>query len=233
MTGIICAMQIEGEALKKKIENPTSRKISGLEFTSGRIYGEDVVICTRAFGKVAAGITTEIMILSFGADKIINTGVAGTLTDALGIGDIAISDAALQHDVDTSPIGDPKGFISGIDVILMPADKKLADLAEAGAKSAGVKCRRGVVATGDQFISTDKQRNSIREGFENTVCCEMEGGAVAQAAYMNGVPFVIIRAMSDSASGDAPADFASFTESATENNVKVLEFVLKNLNGAL
>lgn len=130
MTGIICAMHVEGEALKKMIQNPKTEVISKLTFTFGKIGDNDVVVCTRAIGKVSAGICAEIMIREFGVNTIINTGVGGTLTDQLGILDVAISDAVLQYDVDTTAVGDPMGLISGIDMIKFDADKKLSEIAK-------------------------------------------------------------------------------------------------------
>jgi len=126
--GIIGAMHIEIEAIKQKLSGPTTKVISGLTFTTGKFCGVEVVLCSRAIGKVSAGICTLIMIREYGAKAIINIGVGGNLSDTLKIGDIAIATKVVQHDVDTSPVGDPVGMVSGIDMIEFPCDQRIVDI---------------------------------------------------------------------------------------------------------
>lgn len=222
MIGIIGAMAIEVKALNSMLENRISKVISGIEFNSGKINGKDVVIAQCGIGKVFAGICTEIMILEFKPDFIINTGVGGTLTDKLDIGDIAISSNVCQHDMDTSPIGDPKGLLSGLG-IYMKADEGLSDKIAKACASLNINYQIGTIASGDQFICSNEQRDKIRSDFDNTISCEMEGGAIGQVCRLNNVPFVVVRAISDNANGGAPKDFGEFVKSSTENSIAVLK----------
>ena len=226
MIGIIGAMEIEVAALKKMMENGETAKISGVEFTKGKILGKDVVVATCGIGKVFAAICTEAMILNYKPDIIINTGVGGTLTNKLNIGDIAVGEAVVQHDMDTSPIGDPVGFLSGIKMIEIPCDKNLGKLFTEACREENINTVSGVIATGDQFIATKEQKERITATFDNTIACEMEGGSIGHTAYVNNVPFLVVRAISDNADGGAPSDFGAFVRTSTENNIKVLTKVI-------
>ncbi len=146
MTGIIGAMSVEVEALKAKVENKKIENISGIEFVSGELCGEQVVIAQCGIGKVFAAVCAQTMILRFGADRIINTGVAGTLTDKIGILDFAVSSGVVQHDMDTSAIGDAKGLISGINLIEIPAAKALAQKVCRLCRELGNNCTEGIIA---------------------------------------------------------------------------------------
>ena len=125
MIGIIAAMNVEMESLRSHIENPVSKNISGITFVSGTLEGKEVVTAVCGIGKVFAALCAQTMILRYQPECIINTGVAGTLTDALTIGSVAVSSGVVQHDMDTSPLGDPLGLISGINKVVIPADKLL------------------------------------------------------------------------------------------------------------
>lgn len=117
MTGIIGAMKIEIEALNAQMENRQTKTVSGIEFTSGTLCGREVVTAVCGIGKVFAAMCAQTMILLYSPDRIINTGVAGSLSMKLNIGDIAVSDFVVEHDMDTSPLGDPVGMISGLSLI--------------------------------------------------------------------------------------------------------------------
>ena len=222
MIGIIGAMAIEVKALKKMIEEPETKIISGIEFWSGKINGKDVVVAECGIGKVFAGICAEIMILEYKPDFIINTGVGGTLTDKLGIGDIAVASRVCQHDMDTTPIGDPRGLLGSLGTVYVDCDEGLVKKVSEACTKLKINHCVGTIATGDQFISSNEQRDFIRANFENTVSCEMEGGAIGQVCMANKVPFVIVRAISDNANGGAPADFGAVVKAATKNNIAVL-----------
>ncbi len=228
MIGIIGAMSVEVEALKGAMTDKTLERISGIDFVRGMLCGKEVVVAQCGIGKVFAAMAAQTMILRFGVDAVINTGVAGTLTDKLGIADVAISTACVQHDMDTSAIGDPVGLISGINVIELPADRALGECVARIAGELGINSLLGVIASGDQFVSSAEQKRYITDNF-GAIACEMEGAAIAQVCYVNGVRYVVIRAISDSADGSAHMDYGEFVKLAAENSAGLLEALLKKL----
>lgn len=213
MIGIIGAMDIEVEILRDKMVNPTVETISGVDFIRGKLEGRDVVLARSGVGKVFAAICAQTMILKYGVKAIINSGVAGTLTGELHIGDVAISTACVQHDMDTSPVGDPVGLLSGINVVELPADTTLVGELDKVCADAGVNHRLGVIATGDQFVATHERRDWIRDQFK-AIAVEMEAGSIAHVCYVNKVPFASIRVISDEASGDVHIDYMTFVKKA-------------------
>ncbi len=231
MIGIIGAMEIETKALVSMLENKKTELISGIEYHSGKLFGVECVICTCGIGKVFSAISAEAMILKYKPDLIINTGVAGAISSTLNITDIVVSNAVVQHDMDTSPLGDPVGLISGIGKICFEADKNAADKIEGIVKSLGIHCERGVVASGDQFIAGKEAKERIKSLFPDVSCCEMEGGAIGHCAYVNNTPFAVVRAISDKADGTGNMDYMEFCSIAAENSVRVVcEFVKSYLD---
>ena len=228
MVGIIGAMSVEVEALKDAMTDKTSERISGIDFVCGVLCGREVVVAQCGIGKVFAAMAAQTMILRFGVDTVINTGVAGTLTDKLGIADVAISTACVQHDMDTSAIGDPVGLISGINVIELPADAQLGACVAEAAGELGIKCVSGIIASGDQFVSSAERKQYIVDNF-GAIACEMEGAAIAHVCYVNGVRCVVIRAISDSADGTAHMDYGEFVKIAAANSAKILKKCLYNI----
>ena len=156
MIGIIGAMKIEVEAIESLMTEKEEKKIGILRFVSGKLYGKEIVTAVCGIGKVAAAICTQAMILTYAPDCIINTGVGGSLSADLSIGDVVIAEDLVQHDMDTSPIGDPIGLISGLNIIYIPADKKVNDTLFRAAS--GCKAVKGRIASGDQFIADDTNR---------------------------------------------------------------------------
>lgn len=229
MIGIIGAMNIEVEALRAHMEAPETRVISGIEFTSGLLSGVPAVVSVCGIGKVLAGLTAEIMCLCYDPSLIINTGVAGSLSPKLHIGDILVSESAVQHDLDTTVLGDPAGYVQSLDLTFVPADEKACKVMLEAAGALGLSAIPGIVATGDQFVSDQRVKNRLVRKFGATAC-EMEGAAIAVAARTNSVPFVILRAISDGANDGAPLDFPSFAKLAAANSVRVLEYALPKLN---
>ena len=225
MIGIIGAMSVEVEALKRDMTEKTVKTYSGIEFISGRLCGKDVVVAQCGIGKVFAALAAQTMILCFGVDTVINTGVAGTLCDSLGIADIAVSTACVQHDMDTSPLGDPKGLISGINVIELPASEALTAAVMSAAGELGIASVAGVIASGDQFVCDPERKRYITENF-GAIACEMEGAAIAQVCYVNETKFVVIRAISDSADGSAHMDYGEFVKIAAANSARIVCSVL-------
>lgn len=210
-TGIIGAMDIEVAALKELLTNPKTTTLAGMEFCEGKLGGTDVVIVQCGMGKVNAGICAHTLINTFGVKCIINTGVAGSLDAEINIGDIVVSTDAVQHDFDVSPIGFARGEIPYTGLYAFQADEalraKAVSAVHASAPDASVF--EGRVCSGDQFITTNEQKKTIRENFGGE-CCEMEGGAIAQACYLSGTPFVIIRAISDKVDGSETMSFDKF-----------------------
>ena len=173
MIGIIGAMQTEVELLIGKIENAKNENISGIDFVSGKLAGVDVVVAKCGIGKVFAALCAQTMILRYGVKLIINTGVGGAIDERLDIGDVTVSDFVVQHDMDTSALGDPVGLISGINVVRIAADEKTANELLAVAKETGANAILGTVASGDKFISGAEAKKKISDTFGAAVC-EME-----------------------------------------------------------
>lgn len=225
MIGIIGAMSAEVESLKAKLTDARRERISGVEFVSGRLSGKDVVVAQCGIGKVFAAICTEIMIVRYGVDKVINTGVAGTLSQEIGILDFAISRYVVQHDMDTTAIGDAPGLISGINIVNIPASDSLCTLALEIAVEQGNRAVGGVIASGDQFINDASKKTRIRECF-GAIACEMEGAAIGQACYVSGVDFVVIRCISDNASGEAEMEYPEMVKIAAERSQMLVEAMI-------
>ena len=221
MIGIIAAMNVEMDGLRAHMESPVSETVSGIEFVRGVIEGREVVTAVCGIGKVFAALCAQTMILRYAPEAIINTGVAGTLTDELSIGNLAVSACVVQHDMDTSAIGDPVGLISGINMVEIPADRALTDRLCAAAQTVGVKTLTGCIASGDQFVANPGRKTFIADTF-SAIACEMEGAAVGQVCYVNRVPFCVLRAISDSADGSSHMDYPVFAQMAAEQSVRLL-----------
>ena len=206
LIGIIGAMSEEVNGLISKLSEHVIESCSGMDFHRGKLFGKEVVIVKCGVGKVFAAISAQTMIIKYSPSLIINTGVGGALDPTLSRCDIVAAQSLCQHDMDTSALGDPKGFVSGIEKVYFEADARAVDiLLEKGAEL-GITVKKGIIASGDVFVATDALRKRIVSDFSAQVC-EMEGAAIAQTAYVNGVPFSVIRAVSDGADdGDAARD---------------------------
>ncbi len=228
MVGIIGAMHIEVETIKSLMENKTIEKISGVEYVKGTLHGKEIVIAVCGIGKVAAAMCAQTMILKYAPDCIINTGVGGSLSTALAIGDIAVAESLVQHDMDTSPLGDPIGLVSGINIVNIPADDDVINLLSEGIETLeNVKGMRGVIASGDQFIASEEKKKFITDNF-GAIVCEMEGASIAQVCFTNSVPFGVVRAVSDCADGSSHMDYGEFLPVAAANAAKLIEYFVKN-----
>ena len=228
MIGIIGAMQSETEALIAALENPIAETVSGVTYTKGILEGKEVVIATCGIGKVFAAICAQTMILRYSPTLLINSGVAGSLSKELGIGDVAVASTLVQHDMDTSPLGDPVGLVSGINKVYFAADADASFLLVACVKAEGAKPLLGCIASGDQFICDREKKNWIRDTF-SAVACEMEGAAIAHVATVNNTPFAVLRAISDEADGEASMDYPTFVRMAAARSVKVLRRFLREM----
>ncbi len=219
--GIIAAMTIEAELIVASMNDPIKEKCGGIEYTLGKIGDTDVICAVCGVGKVFAAMCAQAMIVRYSPDCIVNTGVGGTLTRELSIGDVAISRAVVQHDMDTSPLGDPVGLISGINIIEIPASIELGEKICKIAERSGVKTLCGTIASGDRFVADTDVKKRIVDNF-GAVVCEMEGAAVGQVCYVNGVPFVVVRAVSDDADGGACEDYPTFAKKSAEVSAKII-----------
>ena len=219
--GIIGAMACEVDPLIAQMENAQESIVGSIKFTQGLLCGKDTVIAQCGIGKVFAAMCAQTMILHFGVSAIVNVGVAGSLCDALRIGDIAVAKSTVQHDMDTSPIGDPVGLISGINMVYLPCSERLGDLLASCIEAQGVHYVRGTVASGDQFVASPAQRARITDHFD-AVACEMEGAAICQVCYANGVEVGILRAISDNCNDPSTMDYATFRDSSAKVGCKIL-----------
>lgn len=216
MIGIIGGMEIEVKRLISSLTEVEETRISGSVFFRGKLNGTEVVVARSGIGKVAAAVIAEAMILRFAPDLVISTGVGGALSPDLSIGDVVISDRVIQHDMDTSAVGDPVGFLSGIDRIHLDADPEAVRRAVRAAQKANMNAMIGTIATGDQFIDSTQKKQKILSHFPDAVLCEMEGGAIAHAAYLNQTGFLILRTVSDTSDERSSVDYPTFVAMAAD-----------------
>ena len=225
--GIIGAMEEEVNPLKAAVENPQFYEYAGMEFCKGKLDGADVVIVQCGMGKVNAGICAHTLISLFDCTKIINTGVGGSLDAKIDIGDIVVSTDAVQHDFTVEAIGFAKGEIPYTGLYAFPADEAMRKAAVEAAQAAApdVHVFEGRICSGDQFIATKEQKEKIISDFGG-LCCEMEGGAIAQVCYLNRTPFVIIRAISDKADDSEEMSYELFKVKAAERCVSIVHYMI-------
>lgn len=225
--GIIGAMDVEVALLKEKMQVKQTVTRAGMEFSEGTIGKTDVVVVKSGVGKVNAGCCVQILADCFQVTHILNTGAAGSLNNNVHIGDIVVSTDAVYHDVDATVFGYRKGEVPQMGIFSFPADKELRTIAVKSVREAapGISVFEGRVASGDQFVADkDVKAQIIADcgGF----CTEMEGAAIAQASYINGIPFVIIRAISDQADESVKIAYEEFeTKAAKDCAAAVLYFV--------
>lgn len=221
MIGIIAAMPKETDSLYAAMTEKRRETIACMDFVCGKLDGIEVAVCTCGPGKVFAAAAAQIMADRFAPSCILNTGIAGTLSPELHIGDIAIADRVMQHDMDTSALGDEIGMVSRVNRVYFDCDWTLVRLAEETVAEEGWHALRGTVASGDQFVSDRKRKAWIADTF-GAIACEMEGGAVGQIGFVNGVKFLVLRVISDEADGSATDDYAAFAVAAAEKCVSVV-----------
>ena len=222
--GIIGAMEIEVSELKSKMEVKNVVEKAGMKFHEGTLNGKDVVIVQCGMGKVNAGICVQILADLFGVDAVINTGAAGSLRTEINIGDIVVSTDACEHDMDVGGLGFAPGIIPLMETSFFAADRTLVELAkEVCAKvNPEIGVHEGRVVSGDQFISDNDTKERLIKLFDG-YCAEMEGAAVAHAAFLNNIPYVVIRAISDKADGSAHMDFNEFERMAAAHCARLVE----------
>ena len=230
--GIIGAMEVEVRHLIAELGATAGEPVStaGMEFFEGRLGGVDVVVVRSGVGKVDAAVCAEVLIGRFGVTHVINTGVAGSLNNGLDICDVLVSTDAVHHDVDATNFGYEPGEVPGLGRVAFPADPGLrraaVEAVRAVAPEAGVL--EGRVASGDQFVRADAVKARIRATF-SADCCEMEGASIAQACWLNDVPFVIVRAISDKADGSDAMDYPAFERRAADLCARIVDHMVASL----
>ncbi len=223
MLGIIGAMEIEVEELKKQMEQVEVKTAAGMDFYKGLLKGQEMVVVRSGIGKVNAAICTQILADQYKVSAVINTGIAGSLRNEVNIGDIVLSTDTVHHDMDATGFGYPVGQIPQMEEFAFPADEELRKLAEECCKEVNpdIQTFTGRIVSGDQFISDKGKKDWIVKTFDG-FCTEMEGAAIAQAAYLNRIPFLIIRAISDKADDSATMDYSEFENQAAAHSVNLI-----------
>lgn len=226
-TGIIGAMDEEVVSLQEALHNESVKTVAGMAFHEGKLDGRDVVVVKCRVGKVNAAACAQILIDVFGVDRIINTGVAGSLNAEIDIGDIVVSTDAVQHDMDATALGFAVGEIPYSDLSVFPADAAMRKSAVQAVREAAADIRvfEGRVCSGDRFIASRAQKESIVSTLGG-LCCEMEGAAIAQVCCLNETPFVILRAISDKADDSEEMSFMEFEKAAAERCAAITRYML-------
>lgn len=228
--GIIGAMEQEVAKLKEKMENVTITRKATMDFYQGTLEGQNIVVVRSGIGKVNAAMCAQILVDVFGAEAIINTGIAGSLNAEINIGDIVLSTDLVHHDMDATGFGYPIGQIPQMEEFSFEANTKLRKIAKEACEKVNpeVQVFEGRIVSGDQFISN----NEVKDRIIKTVggfATEMEGAAIGQTAYLNGVPFLVIRAISDKADGSAHMDYSQFEAAAIEHSVKLTQEMIRQM----
>lgn len=228
--GIIGAMESEVEILKSNMTVKQTVKKASMEFLEGTITGCDVIVVRSGIAKVNAGICVQILVDLFNVTHVINTGVAGSLDAKINIGDIVLSTDACYHDVDATIFGYKKGEVPQLGTATFKADDELRQKAKEAIKTAApdIGVFEGRVCSGDQFISSNEVKDSIKKDFDG-LCAEMEGAAIAQGCYLNNIPYLIIRAISDKADGSAMVEYPVFEEKAAKDCAALVIKMLETL----
>ena len=227
--GIIGAMTIEIETLKEQMKDIRISRRTGMEFLEGTLSGLDVVVVQCGVGKVNAAMCAQTLCACYGVTHLVNTGIAGSLSAQLDIGDLVVSQDAMYHDFDCVHFGYEMGKVPGMDVVSFPADETLIRYASAAAESVNPgHVKIGRVASGDQFVAEKPLKEQIISRTQ-ALCTEMEGAAIAQTAYRNQLPFVILRAISDKADDSAEMDYPTFETQAAHRCAEITREFAKKL----
>lgn len=228
--GIIGAMEEEVELLKEKMTDTVIIEKAGMKFVKGTLKGQTAVVVRSGIGKVNAGICTQILADEFQVEAVINTGIAGSLKAEINIGDIVLSTDTMQHDVDAREFGYPLGQIPRMETLTFLADEKLRKLAKEVCEEVNpdIQVFEGRVASGDQFVADKETKEKIIENTQ-AYCTEMEGASIGQAAYLNKIPYLVIRAISDKADDSAHVDYPTFERQAIRHTVNLVSSMMERL----
>lgn len=228
--GIIGAMEQEVARLKEVMEDVSITTRANMDFYEGVLEGKKVVVVQSGIGKVNAGMCTQILADLFQVEAVINTGIAGSLNNDINIGDIVLSTDVLHHDMDATGFGYPKGQIPQMKEFSFQADEGLRKIARDVCEEVNpeIQVFEGRIASGDQFVCDQGVKDNIVKEF-SAYAVEMEGAAIGQAAALNGIPFLIIRAISDKADNSANMDYPAFEKLAIEHSVRLTQGMLKRM----
>ncbi len=224
--GIIGALADEVAGLIAALDEPMTETVGSVEFHTGILEGKRVAIARCGVGKVFAALCAEAMIITYSPKLIVNTGVGGGIACGISVCDIVVAESLVQHDMDTSPLGDPKGLISGINVVYFDTDTRASDIVMRAAEKNSITVHRGIIASGDKFIASADDKARISADFGASVC-EMEGAAIAQVAFVNNTPFCVIRAISDSADEGSSMDYLQFLPIAAKNSALITRTLVR------
>ncbi|KAB3533156.1 5'-methylthioadenosine/adenosylhomocysteine nucleosidase [Alkaliphilus serpentinus] len=230
IVGIIGAMDEEIQLLKEKMDIKETKIISKMEFYIGSLENKNIVLVRCGIGKVNAAVCAQILIGQLGVTAVINTGVAGAIHEDLNVLDVVISTDVLQHDFDVTGFGYPIGEIPRMDTSIFTADDRLLQLGMKAADEVLTKNKvlKGRIVSGDIFVSNSDLKDKLWKLFIG-FATEMEGAAIGHTCYVNGIPFVIIRAMSDKADGSAHSNFNEFVQKAAEHSKEIVRKILRDL----
>lgn len=220
--GIIGAMEQEVARIKEMMQDVQVTTKASMDFYEGTLEGCKVVVVRSGIGKVNAGMCTQILADIYKVQAVINTGIAGSLNNDVNIGDIVLSTDVLHHDMDATGFGYKKGQIPQMEEFSFQADENMRKIALDACREVNpeIQVFEGRICSGDQFISDNTVKDNIVKEFGG-YATEMEGAAIGQAAYLNNIPFLVIRAISDKADGSANMDYAEFEQAAIEHSVKL------------
>ena len=222
MIGILCALEKEIELLLENVQQPEQHKICGYTYVTGVLKGKRVILCQCGIGKVNAAICAQTMLLTWPVKLVINSGVAGSLREPFEIGDICVATDLVQHDVDTSAIGDPVGFVSTVNqTYFRCAEWAVSGMLQAAKAVEGVRALPGRIASGEQFVHRQEVKDRIVRLFSASAV-EMEGGAIAHVCFVNGIDCAVIRVISDSSSGKHHMEYMEFMPMAAKTSAQVV-----------
>lgn len=225
MIGIIGAMDVEVNTLKQKVKNKTVTNIAGIDFVMGDIEGVMAVVAQCSPGKVNAALCSQAMIDRFSPDCIINVGVGCSLSPEVVIKNVVIASDVCEYDIDITALGEPRGFINGLNMTKVPTDTALSDSLARAAINCGERIHRGTVASGDTFIAGEELKHSLKTDF-GAICGEMEGGAIGHTCAANGIPFAVLRSISDGGDENALMDYPTFKNIAAKLSTSIiLEYI--------
>ncbi|MBE6062803.1 MAG: 5'-methylthioadenosine/adenosylhomocysteine nucleosidase [Clostridium butyricum] len=227
--GIIAAMTEELEILLKDISLEEKKTKANMTFHKGTLYGKNVIAVVCGIGKVNSAVCTQILISEYNVDKVINVGVAGGIGKSIYPGDVVVAENLVQHDMDTTAFGDRIGQIPRLDTFDFKCDKELVAVAKKACEEiCDINSFTGRIVSGDQFVANLEKIQWLEKEF-GAISCEMEGASIAQVCYLNNIPFVVIRSISDNANNGAHMDYEKFTPIAVKNSTRILKAMLKKM----
>lgn len=227
--GIIGAMDEELEILLSDMKLQDKKTIANMTFNKGQLWNNDVVAVVCGIGKVNAAICTQILVSEYKVDKVINVGVAGGISKDIYPGDVVVAENLVEHDIDTTAFGDPHGQIPRLDTFDFKCDPYLIEKAKEACKNINdINTFSGRIVSGDVFVADVEKIKWLEKEF-NAMACEMEGASIAHTCYLNNIPFVVIRSISDNANNGAHMDYAKFTPIAVKHSTAILKEMLTQL----